>query len=124
MVNKIKRENRCIPELIYQIEDYEKYLIQLSKASKVNLLRHAKRSTCRDFKILEAAAGFATEEQEQERGGNDNAIVGESESSSGEENEAAEDSEDEAALHMAKRSKTRTVEDSDEEAANCKLTGL
>lgn len=53
-INKIKRENRCIPDLIFQIEDYEKYLIHLSKASKVNLLRHAKRSTSRDFKILEA----------------------------------------------------------------------
>ncbi|KAG6501138.1 Fanconi anemia group I protein-like isoform X1 [Zingiber officinale] len=53
IINKIKRENRCIPDLIFQIEDYEKYLIQLSKMTKVNLLRHAKRSTARDFKILE-----------------------------------------------------------------------
>jgi len=53
IINKIKRENRCIPDLIYQIEDYERYLIQLSKLTKVNLLRHAKRSTARDFKILE-----------------------------------------------------------------------
>lgn len=53
ILNKIKRENRCIPDLIFQIEDYEKYLILLSKASKVNLLRHAKRSTARDFKILD-----------------------------------------------------------------------
>ncbi|CAL8991407.1 unnamed protein product [Prunus brigantina] len=52
MINKIKRENRCIPELIFQIEDYEKYLIQLSKVCKVNLLRHAKRSTARDFRII------------------------------------------------------------------------
>lgn len=53
IINKIKRENKCIPDLIFQIEDYEKYLIQLSKASKINLLRHAKRSTARDFKILD-----------------------------------------------------------------------
>ncbi|KAK9288581.1 hypothetical protein L1049_017040 [Liquidambar formosana] len=53
IINKIRRENRCIPDLIFQIEDYEKYLIQLSKISKVNLLRHAKRSTSRDFKILD-----------------------------------------------------------------------
>ncbi|PWA72376.1 Armadillo-type fold [Artemisia annua] len=51
MINKIKRENKCIPDLIFQIEDYEKYLILLSKASKINLLRHAKRSTARDFRI-------------------------------------------------------------------------
>ncbi|KAK8960652.1 hypothetical protein KSP40_PGU004403 [Platanthera guangdongensis] len=52
-INKIKRENRCIPDLIFHIEDYERYLIQLSKLTKVNLLRNAKRSTVRDFKILE-----------------------------------------------------------------------
>ncbi|KAM3265231.1 hypothetical protein P3L10_002225 [Capsicum annuum] len=53
LVSKIKRENRCISDLIYQIEDCEKYLIQISKATKINLLRHAKRSTSRDFKIIE-----------------------------------------------------------------------
>ncbi|XP_022760595.1 Fanconi anemia group I protein [Durio zibethinus] len=53
MINKIKRENKCIPDLIFQIEDYEKYLIRLSKATKVNLLKYAKRSTSRDFKILD-----------------------------------------------------------------------
>lgn len=52
MTSKIKRENKYIPELIYQIEDYERYLIQLGKATKLNLLRNAKRSTTRDFKIL------------------------------------------------------------------------
>nr|GMD31566.1 Fanconi anemia group I protein [Ipomoea batatas] len=113
MVNKIKRENRCIPELIYQIEDYEKYLIQLSKASKLNLLRHAKRSTCRDFKILLEPAADSSND-------NNAAVVGEKrESSSVEENEddeeAAEEDE-EAALYKAKRSKTRIVEDSDEDA--------
>lgn len=53
VLNKIKRENKCIPDLIFQIEDYEKYLILLSKATKINLLRHAKRSTARDFKITD-----------------------------------------------------------------------
>ncbi|KAI3505106.1 hypothetical protein L1887_27015 [Cichorium endivia] len=53
ILNKIKRENRCIPDLIFQIEDYEKYLILLSKACKFNLLRHAKRSTVRDFRITD-----------------------------------------------------------------------
>uniref|UniRef100_A0A7N1A2T4 BHLH domain-containing protein n=1 Tax=Kalanchoe fedtschenkoi TaxID=63787 RepID=A0A7N1A2T4_KALFE len=51
ITNKIKRENRCIPDLIFQIEDYEKYLIKLSKVSKVNFLRYAKRSSIRDFRI-------------------------------------------------------------------------
>lgn len=65
-MNKIKRENRCIPDLIFQIEDYEKYLIQLSKASKVNLLRHAKRSTARDFKIVDPSHIVGEEDANQE----------------------------------------------------------
>ncbi|CAL4922562.1 unnamed protein product [Urochloa decumbens] len=61
---KIRRESKCIPDLIYQIEDYEKYLIQLSKLTKVNLLRHAKRSVARDFRIEDKS-----EEQQQEEDG-------------------------------------------------------
>nr|CAB3495991.1 unnamed protein product [Digitaria exilis] len=58
---KIRRESKCIPDLIYQIEDYEKCLIQLSKLTKVNLLRHAKRSVARDFRIQDKS-----EEQQHE----------------------------------------------------------
>ena len=58
---KIRRESKCIPDLIYQIEDYEKYLIQLSKLTKVNLLRYAKRSVARDFRIEDKSG-----EQQQE----------------------------------------------------------
>jgi Fanconi anemia group I protein len=59
---KIKRESKCIPDLIYQIEDYEKYLIQLSKLTKVNLLRHAKRSVARDFRIEDKSGERQQEE--------------------------------------------------------------
>ncbi|XP_015899875.3 uncharacterized protein LOC107433136 [Ziziphus jujuba] len=87
IVNKIKRENKCIPELIFQIEEYEKYLIQLSKASKVNLLRHAKRSTSRDFKIIDQNNAMMREEDvpNNEADHNNSAAV---------ENETGEDSED------------------------------
>ncbi|CAD7698370.1 unnamed protein product [Ostreobium quekettii] len=40
-----------IPLLVYLVEQWEKGLIQLSKAGKVDLMRNAKRSTNRDFKI-------------------------------------------------------------------------
>lgn len=50
------------PDLIFQMEDYEKYLIQLSKVDKVNLLRHAKRSTSRDFRIVEPERIISEEE--------------------------------------------------------------
>nr|CAD1833283.1 unnamed protein product [Ananas comosus var. bracteatus] len=65
ILRKIKRENRCIPELIFHIEDYEKYLIQLSKITKINLLRHAKRSISRDFRILQAK-NVSVEKEQQE----------------------------------------------------------
>ncbi|XP_039020727.1 Fanconi anemia group I protein [Hibiscus syriacus] len=83
MVNKIKRENKCIPELIFQIEDYEKHLIRLSKATKMNLLKHAKRSTSRDFKILDPTTNVVGQDVPTNGGhGNDN------------ENETCSDSED------------------------------
>ncbi|KAL0376430.1 UNVERIFIED_CONTAM: Fanconi anemia group I protein [Sesamum calycinum] len=135
IVNKIKRENKCIPDLIFQIEDYEKYLIQLSKTTKVNLLRHAKRSTSRDFKILEPREDTLEEQNPTEEADSDNLNATENKSSeeSGDEGEetdsgqlpksgspmAAEDSEDEgeAALPQVKRAKMKRVvqESSDEE---------
>lgn len=57
--------------MIYQIEDYEKYLIQISKATKINLLRHAKRSTSRDFKIIEPQS-FSVEEGAGSQDADDN----------------------------------------------------
>lgn len=47
----VLRESRAIPNLIFAIEQYEKFLIRLSKKSKVNLMQHMKLSTSRDFKI-------------------------------------------------------------------------
>lgn len=135
--NKIKRENKCIPDLIYQIEDCEKYLIQLSKVSKINLLRHAKRSTSRDFKIIDSRK-IITEEDEPnhepschaaataENGspesgdneGNESDKVLSSQSGSPlSEEESASDGENGGALPHAKRVKRdRVVLDSDDEA--------
>lgn len=91
MLGKIKRENKCIPDLIFQIEDYEKYLIRLSKLTKVNLLRHAKRSTSRDFKILEMARAGVEEEGNAPEGGIEQPeIADESSNASEEENEGSE----------------------------------
>lgn len=135
VIKKIKRENRCIPDLIFQIEDCEKYLIQLSKVSKVNLLRHAKRSTSRDFKILDPKkmAGEEDAPNHELNHSDPTAVENEScEDSEGNGSEkilspesgsrlAAEDSgsdgEDGDALPSAKRVKRgRVVRDSDDEA--------
>lgn len=136
MINKIKRENKSIPDLIYQIEDYENFLIQLSNASKVNLLRHAKRSTSRDFKILDPQIVVEEEDgpNNETDQNNDTAApnVGAGEESSGNESGsetdsilsaeassplAAKDSADGDASPKAKRIKiNRVVQDSDDEA--------
>ncbi|KAK8947102.1 hypothetical protein KSP39_PZI006391 [Platanthera zijinensis] len=110
-INKIKRENRCIPDLIFHIEDYERYLIQLSKLTKVNLLRNAKRSTVRDFKILEmkktSPPGEETEcepapissNSSEDKSGN------ESEEHKEENDGAVEDSESDKDVHLVRKNK-------------------
>ncbi|XP_042516364.1 Fanconi anemia group I protein isoform X2 [Macadamia integrifolia] len=136
IIGRIRRENKCIPDLIFQIEDYEKYLIQLSKVSKINLLRHAKRSTARDFKILDSKKITREEEPPSHESEQINAIASENKSCEEEEGRsdkvlsaesdsvvAAEDSgsESEACdiIVKTKRARTRTskvVRDSDDES--------
>ncbi|XP_031554270.1 Fanconi anemia group I protein-like [Actinia tenebrosa] len=69
---KVMKEMKSIPNLIYAIEQYEKFLIQLSKKSKINLMEHFKRSTARDFRIngatLEAALRDDPSDEEDEDG--------------------------------------------------------
>ncbi|XP_030045550.1 Fanconi anemia group I protein [Microcaecilia unicolor] len=63
---KVLRETKPIPNLIFAIEQYEKFLIQLSKKSKVNLMQYMKLSTSRDFRINVATLDAALQEQEAE----------------------------------------------------------
>jgi Fanconi anemia group I protein len=37
MKSKVLRETRFIPKLIFEVEQYEKFVIELSKKSKVSL---------------------------------------------------------------------------------------
>lgn len=46
------KEFKLIPKLVFALEDYEKFLFQLTKGSKVNLLSGTKITTSRDFRIL------------------------------------------------------------------------
>ncbi|KAF8949079.1 hypothetical protein BGZ47_011307 [Haplosporangium gracile] len=48
---KILRESKLIPTLIFGVEQYERFVIQLSKKSKVHLTQFMRRSTARDFRI-------------------------------------------------------------------------
>ncbi|KAM8890961.1 Fanconi anemia group I protein isoform 2-T2 [Spinachia spinachia] len=61
---KLLRETKAIPNLIFSIEQYEKYLITLSKKSKVNLMQYMKLSTSRDFRINSASLDAALQEQD------------------------------------------------------------
>ncbi|KAK2918014.1 Fanconi anemia group I protein [Channa argus] len=62
--SKLLRETKAIPNLIFSIEQYEKYLITLSKKSKVNLMQYMKLSTSRDFRINAATLDAALQEQD------------------------------------------------------------
>ncbi|XP_078113589.1 Fanconi anemia group I protein isoform X1 [Sander vitreus] len=62
---KLLRETKAIPNVVFGIEQYEKYLITLSKKSKVNLMQYMKLSTSRDFRINAASLDAAIQEQDE-----------------------------------------------------------
>ncbi|NXN17270.1 FANCI protein, partial [Indicator maculatus] len=59
---KVLRDTKPIPNLVFAIEQYEKFLIHLSKKSKVNLMQYMKLSTSRDFRINAAVLDSAMQE--------------------------------------------------------------
>ncbi|KAI1235183.1 hypothetical protein IHE44_0002819 [Lamprotornis superbus] len=63
---KVLRETKPIPNLIFAIEQYEKFLIHLSKKSKVNLMQYMKLSTSRDFRINASVLDSALQEHNSE----------------------------------------------------------
>ncbi|NXC34563.1 FANCI protein, partial [Campylorhamphus procurvoides] len=63
---KVLRETKPIPNLIFAIEQYEKFLIHLSKKSKVNLMQYMKLSTSRDFRINASVLDCALQERNTE----------------------------------------------------------
>ncbi|XP_067411776.1 Fanconi anemia group I protein [Emydura macquarii macquarii] len=63
---KVLRETKPIPNLIFAIEQYEKFLIHLSKKSKVNLMQYMKLSASRDFRINASTLESALQEQNTE----------------------------------------------------------
>ncbi|KFW07858.1 Fanconi anemia group I protein, partial [Eurypyga helias] len=63
---KVLRETKPIPNLIFAVEQYEKFLIHLSKKSKVNLMQYMKLSTSRDFRINASMLDSALQEHNAE----------------------------------------------------------
>ncbi|XP_048337616.1 Fanconi anemia group I protein [Sphaerodactylus townsendi] len=68
---KVLRETKPIPNLIFAIEQYENFLIHLSKKSKVNLMQYMKLSTSRDFRINVSTLESALEERDAEKESDD-----------------------------------------------------
>uniref|UniRef100_A0A8C8AKP2 FA complementation group I n=1 Tax=Otus sunia TaxID=257818 RepID=A0A8C8AKP2_9STRI len=68
---KVLRDTKPIPNLIFAIEQYEKFLIHLSKKSKVNLMQYMKLSTSRDFRINASMLDSALQEPNAEDAEND-----------------------------------------------------
>ncbi|KAM5291788.1 Fanconi anemia group I protein [Ctenodactylus gundi] len=63
---RVLRETKPIPNLIFAIEQYEKFLIHLSKKSKVNLMQYIKLSTSRDFKIKGSILDMVLQEDRED----------------------------------------------------------
>ncbi|KAJ7311092.1 hypothetical protein JRQ81_006691 [Phrynocephalus forsythii] len=63
---KVLRETKPIPNLIFAVEQYENFLIHLSKKSKVNLMQYMKLSTSRDFRINVSTLESALQERDAE----------------------------------------------------------
>ncbi|TGZ60817.1 hypothetical protein CRM22_008314 [Opisthorchis felineus] len=55
------KDSRVIPQLVFSIEQYERFLMQLSKLSKVNLMRNVKLAVSRDFRINTATVAAQLE---------------------------------------------------------------
>ncbi|CAG8498714.1 14052_t:CDS:10 [Acaulospora colombiana] len=49
--SRISKESKMIPDLIFISEQFERYLLQLSKKTKVDFMQYITVSTARDFKI-------------------------------------------------------------------------
>lgn len=50
--NKVLKETRFIPKVVYEIEQFSKFILQLSKKTKIDLSKYMGQGTARDFRIL------------------------------------------------------------------------
>lgn len=54
-IKGLQKELRIVPSLVYHMEEWEKWLVRVSKAGKLNLLIGAKRAISRDFRLKESS---------------------------------------------------------------------
>lgn len=92
---RVLKQSKNIPNLIFAIEQYEKYLIQLSKKSKMNLMEHMRLGTSRDFRINAAVVqsqsdtGSSSDDEGDDDDDKNDQNRSEADSSSSEENREA-----------------------------------
>ena len=65
-VRKAQKDARVLPGLIFQLEEWEKHLIKVSKVGKINLMLNAKRATNWDFRIKGDQVAAAAKRQRVE----------------------------------------------------------
>lgn len=51
VTSKAAKESKSVPVIVYEVEQFERYVIELSAKGHVNLRKYVKRSTARDFRI-------------------------------------------------------------------------
>ncbi|KAJ1922853.1 hypothetical protein IWQ60_006243 [Tieghemiomyces parasiticus] len=61
---KIVKESRLIPQLVYSLEQFERYVIKLSSQARVNLTQYLRRSTAHDFLIIQQQLESSDDEDE------------------------------------------------------------
>eukprot|EP00808_Paulinella_micropora_P005410 g24920.t1 len=112
----IRKELSVIPNLIFRIERFEQSIQKLSQFSKVDLARHFKISTSRDFRLETATASRLIKEaqdQDEERAGGKKK---KKKRKKGEEKEEEEQEDDDGSpKNLKKKSKKRKKGEEEEE---------
>ncbi|EGD74196.1 hypothetical protein PTSG_06208 [Salpingoeca rosetta] len=84
--------DKLIPNVVYALEIYEKFVIRIEKKAHLNLLKHMKRSTARDFRIsaqtMQDIISNATADDDEDED------EGAAEDDAGDEGEEEEDDDD------------------------------
>lgn len=92
---KVGKDAKAIPNLIFQIEQYERFLLTLSNISKINFMKNMKRSPARDLKIAQGEEEEEVEKPKKTKRGRKRKKDDEEENEeeNGEENEEEEQSQ-------------------------------
>ncbi|KAL1497009.1 hypothetical protein ABEB36_008041 [Hypothenemus hampei] len=84
--NRILKETKTIPKVIYEMEQFSKFIIQLSKKTKYDLTKYIGQGTTRDFRInLQNIQKDLQKDNSTDQSQNENSL-NESTSDKGEEN--------------------------------------